>query len=313
MMNNFENILHELERICPCRSNFLMSRITSFGIGGPVKALITPGTKEQLSSAMDIILTDEIAHFVIGKGTNILVNDAGYDGIMIMLDEDFAKIEQIDGGLWSFGAGVSLSEAVSYAAQKGFGGYEQLAGIPGSVGGAVVMNAGAYDVSFHQRLRKLELHEKGEFKKISADLIATDYRKISVPVDSVIVFAEVLLEKTDTEEILHRIEDFNRLRWETQPMDEKSAGCVFKNPPNMHAGKLIDETGLKALQVGEAMVSPIHANFIVNNGHTTAQDVWHLIQKVREHVYRKTGVELELEIIPVGFDNSDIHVQEDRE
>ncbi|MCD6417990.1 UDP-N-acetylmuramate dehydrogenase [bacterium] len=301
-MNRWEKIFENLSNICRAERNYLLSRITSFGVGGEAKVAIFPRTVAELERAMSVIRDSELPHFVIGRGTNLLVADSGYNGIVIFVDGGFDGVERLSDNIWTFGAGALMSAAVKKAAEQGFGGLEELAGIPGSVGGCAKMNASAYGKSFSDNIVFLNVLTRRGIGKISADEIGADYRRTAIENDVIILSAGVSLEEKPPAEIDGRIMEFNRMRVRSQPIDQKSAGCIFKNPEGMHAGALIDEAGLKGKSVGGAMVSQKHANFIINRGKATASDIVELIRYVKNEVMKKFGVELELEVIPLGFD-----------
>jgi UDP-N-acetylmuramate dehydrogenase len=230
----------------------------------------------------------------------VLVRDGGIEGVVLRLVDDFAKIE-IDSGRICAGAGTHLAEVVSRATAAGIGGFEFLSGIPGTVGGAVAGNAGSADEWISERLTELgALDATLEEKKVSAAEIGFGYRSAKIPPATIIT--GVVLEgfSTDVESVRRMVEERLEARRLAQPAAERTAGCVFKNPPGERAGKLIDEAGLKGMQVGGAQVSPMHANYLINAGGATAREMLEIIQLVRTRVMDSYGVNLELEIKVIG-------------
>ncbi|RKZ32884.1 UDP-N-acetylenolpyruvoylglucosamine reductase [bacterium] len=301
MVADVEKVIDEIKGICRVERNYPLSLLTSFGIGGPADLVLFPSSKEQLIRVLQILAETEIPVYVLGKGTNVLASDDGFSGAVVVIGEGLDGIVKLGGGVWVFEAGLSLSRAISTVAKDGFGGLEPLAGIPGSVGGAVAMNAGAYGVEIADELMELEIWMGGSKTKVlrKADLVI-DYRGIGIPSGSVILSAKFELPKVGAKYALERINYFKTLRAESQPIDAKCAGCIFRNPPGLHAGKLIDDAGLKGKQIGGAKISEKHANFIVNVGGATARDVMSLVGLIRDVVYKKFGVKLELEIKILG-------------
>ena len=304
-MNDWENIAATLEGFCAIECDKPFKELTSLGVGGPTKILATPHSREELAELMEFVWSENLTNMVIGRGTNLLASDNGYEGFVIRIDGGFEKVEQLDEGLWLLEAGCPLDSAIKITAESGYAGLENLAGIPGSVGGAVRMNASAYETSFFDRIEKVELlvYQLG-LLEFPADKFSPEYRGITIPESSVIVSATVKLEQADGKSIQEKIEERLSLRAETQPIGERSAGCIFKNPKELHAGKLIEDTGLKGFKVGDAMISPIHANFIINTGNATANDIMKLIRVIRDEVKKKFDVELELEIKVIPGESS---------
>ena len=300
-MTEWKKIASELSKISDAQIERGLAGLTSFGVGGAARLAVFPKSRDELENVMIQLWNRNIKNVVIGRGTNLLIADTGFDGAIVVIDGGIDKVFQTPNGLWIFEAGASLTQAIIAAANSGYAGLENLAGIPGSVGGAVKMNAGAYGVSFADKLVSLELLTNNGFAEINANEIMREYRKINLTNDAVIVSANVQLEKDESRSVIERIENINNTRAQTQPLREKSAGCIFKNPEGMHAGMMIDRAGLKAKRVGGAMVSTIHANFIVNTGNATADDIMKLIETVRKEVLKIFGVMLELEIVTIGF------------
>jgi len=304
-MIDWDNIAKTLEGFCAIERDKPFKELTSLGVGGPAKIVATPHSREELSKLMEFLWSENLTSIVIGKGTNLLASDNGYDGVVIRIDGGFEKVERLDEGLWLFEAGCPLESAIRTTAEAGYAGLENLAGIPGSVGGAVRMNASAYETSFFDRIEKVELlvYQLGFFE-FPSEKLSPEYRSIDIPANAIIISTTVKLEPIDSGFIQERIDEKLSLRAETQPISERSAGCIFKNPSGLHAGKLIEDTGLKGFKVGDAMISHIHANFIVNAGNATADDIMKLIEIISNEVEKKFAVELELEIKVIPGESS---------
>jgi len=287
---DWDKISADLSQIADVEREKPLAEMTSFGIGGPARVVAQPMDRDEIEAVIEYLWRSEVPFF------------EGFDGVVVGASYDLGEIREIEEGLWRWGAGVSLWRAISRAAERCFGGIEPLAGIPGSVGGAVVMNASAYGVSFFDVVKTVELllPERG-YVRLSAEELAPDYRGAKIPEGALIVAAEAQLVEKEPEKIRSEITDYLSRRAKTQPVNERSAGCVFKNPPGMHAGKLIDECGLKGYSVGGAQVSEVHANFIINRGGARASDVVAIIRHIRRTVFKKFGVQLELEIKTLGF------------
>lgn len=303
-MMNWDDIAGALSTMCHIEREKKLSEITSLCVGGPARIVAHPKRKSQIESVLRYIWENDLKYIAIGRGTNLLPADDGYDGVVIVIDGGINKVSYVADELWLFEAGASLSTAIMTAAREGFRGLEALAGIPGSVGGAAKMNAGAYDVSFWQKTKSVELLTQTGPRKINASSVDAEYRRTTIPAGAVITSLLVELEKGSPAEIIRQIERFNSRRAETQPINERSAGCIFKNPAGMHAGMLIEKAGLKGKRIGGAMISPLHANFIINTGDATAEDIVKLIETIQETVQKKFGITLELEVIKVGFEQS---------
>jgi UDP-N-acetylmuramate dehydrogenase len=268
---------------------------TSFKVGGPARYFFEADSVESLKEVVRYCHERAMPWTVIGGGTNLLVSDAGYDGCIIKLAGLLGAVTTRPGGL-SAGAGASVAALVSTAAEEGLGGAECLVGIPGTVGGALAMNAGgAYGCigdfvsSVHCMTASLEgMH-------FPREQIGFGYRSSSLG-EHVILTADFALRKADAGQVREKMRAILKKRLATQPMGEPSAGCIFKNPPGDFAGRLIEEAGLKGAAVGAASVSEKHANYIINDGGATADDILALIHLIQEKVKDTFGVALELEI-----------------
>ncbi len=272
---------------------------TSLGLGGPADIYAECNSFPELKAVLAQCRKDKFTFFIIGGGTNLLVKDGGYRGACIKLAGDFTGIE-LSGGLLSCGAGALLSKALSFAAEAGLSGLEKLAGIPGTVGGAVCGNAGTRQGEIKDAVASVSVID-GDFaeKMVPVSSVKFGYRSSDIPGKGLIITGvKFKLVPGKPEEIKAISAAIIAERNKTQPKG-KSAGSVFKNPEGKAAGKLIDECGLKGLKVGGAEVSRLHANYIINSG-TAASDVLDLIKTIKRVVQEKTGIALQEEIKIVG-------------
>ena len=280
-----------------------MSRHTSFSIGGPADCLIIPQDIEDLRK---IILFSKKRKFplkVLSQGTNLLVRDRGVRGAVIKLGKGFEGIK-FSGDRLLAGAAVRLSTLIKLAAPKGLGGLEFAVGIPGTLGGAIVTNAGTGALSISQRLMSIRVMSgEGRVKDREVKDLNFDYRGCHLKKNSIILDAKLRLERIKEDEILRRMNTFLEKREKTQPLGTANAGCIFKNPNSRTpAGSLIEKAGLKGKRIGGAVISKVHANFILNLGKTKAEDVLTLMKIIKEEVKKKTGIDLEPEIEIWGED-----------
>ena len=280
------------------RERVPLSGYSTFRVGGPARCLLEPTSIEQLILCLRTANDFGIGYLVIGKGSNLLFPDEGLDGAII-LTTGVREILPEPGGFYAT-AGVSLASAAAFARDAGLTGFEFAHGIPGTVGGAVLMNAGAYGTEMANVVSRVEAYRisKGERKMLSERECAFGYRTslFAQDADWVVLGASVRLVPGDREKISSRMEELAARRRQSQPLEYPSAGSVFKRPEGRFAGKLIEDCGLKGLRIGGAEVSMKHAGFIVNRGKATAADVCRLIDEIRERVLRETGVELKPEI-----------------
>ncbi|MCQ2506266.1 MAG: UDP-N-acetylmuramate dehydrogenase [Lachnospiraceae bacterium] len=285
------------------RENELLSEHTSFKVGGPCIAMVNTVTCKLLKAVLAFLKENDIKYFILGNGSNLIVSDEGFDGVVIRLTGEFETLkideEQFEGnGLVTAGANILLPKMITFVSRKGFGGMEALHGIPGTVGGALYMNASAYEKSIADYLVEVEvLDVNGEVVRRKKDELNLSYRhSIFMENGDIILFAWFMLPICQRILLYTLIEDYDRRRREKQPLNFPSAGSVFKRPVGHYAGKLIEEAGLKGTKVGGAMVSEKHAGFIVNTGNATAKDVLDLIEIVKKKVYENSGVMLEEEV-----------------
>lgn len=274
---------------------------TSFKVGGPADYMVTPENLEELEKVIAFCRDKKLNFFILGLGSNILVRDKGIRGIVVKLGNGFKNVT-IDGEQISAEAGISLSDLAREAAGHGLGGLEFAEGIPGSLGGAVVMNAGAYGGEMKDILMEVTaISQDGDIKKYFPDEMSMTYRKSTFQLNGDTVISAVLkLHKDNVESIQARMEDFARRRKEKQPLEYPSAGSTFKRPPNHFVGPMIEELGLKGYQIGGAQVSTKHAGFIINAGNATASDVLALIDFIQKRVKERYSVELQPEIKVIG-------------
>jgi len=284
-----------------------MSGHTSFKIGGPADAYASPSSVKDLAMLLRFCLEHEVPYLMLGKGSNLLVSDEGVRAVVISM-ERFTRITR-DGQFVSAFAGVSLRELCEYAQKEGLAGLEFASGIPGSVGGAVFMNAGAYGGEIRDMLycSKCLIPEVGELqgdypvKHLKAADHCFGYRSSALQKRGLIAISSVFkLVEDDPQSILERMQDLDRQRWDKQPMDLPSAGSVFKRPEGYFTGKLVDDCGLRGFRIGDAMVSDKHCGFIVNVGTATAKEVMQVIRHVQDTVFQRFGVHLETEIRLIG-------------
>jgi len=284
-----------------------MKNHTSLKIGGPADVLAMPQDVFSLINMHAALKRNKIPVLPLGGGTNILVRDRGIEGVVIS-SKSFRRIGVVsrdDSYVYvTVEAGALLQRLVHYTKENGYSGIEGFAGIPGTVGGAIFGNAGAFGCEIKDVLVSVEIMDtEGKIKKIKADQIAFRYRSSGILPGEFILSAEIKLTAGSTEEVSSRIEDFLNIKKEKQPIWEPSAGCVFKNPSGVSAGKLIDESGCKGMRIGDVEVSNLHANFFINKGRASASDFIRLMEEVADRVKTKSGILLEPEIKIVGRSN----------
>ncbi|MFA9557365.1 UDP-N-acetylmuramate dehydrogenase [Evansella sp. AB-rgal1] len=302
-MNNLVKILQDLQ-VGKVTENEPLKNHTTWKIGGPAKILFEPSSIDGLQKAMVEIIKRKVPWFVIGRGSNLLISDEGIDGIVIKLGEQTASFTQ-EGETLKVEAGYSLIKLATIISKKGYSGLEFAGGIPGSVGGAVFMNAGAHGSDISKILTKAHvLLPDGTFKWYTNEEMEFSYRTSKLQKEKGICVEAVFeLKKGDKETITKEMQGNKDYRRETQPWSYPCCGSVFRNPLPNHAGKLIEEAGLKGYSIGDAEVSTMHANFIVNKGNATAQNVLDLIDYIKETIKKKYGVTMHTEVELVGSVN----------
>ena len=280
-----------------------MSRHTTFRIGGEAACFIRISSEEQLRKLIPYFENVGVEYFVLGKGSNLLVGDKGYPGVILQISDACQQIEAEENRL-QVQAGAALSKVALFAMERGLEGLEFAAGIPGTVGGGVVMNAGAYGGEMKQVVESVRvLSSEGEILTLDNDTMEFGYRTSIIRNRNFTVLSVTFrLREGNREEIRARIEDFQKRRMEKQPLNYPSAGSTFKRPEGYFAGKLISDAGLKGFTCGGACVSEKHAGFVVNKGNATAADVIKLTDEVSEKIYELNGVKLELEVKKLGFE-----------
>ena len=278
-----------------------MSEHTTFKIGGLADVLIFPSSIEEVINVLKLVNENKIPYEILGNGSNVLVRDKGIRGAVIKFDNQFADIKRNETKL-IVGAGAKLKDVSNFAAENGLSGIEFAVGIPGSIGGAVFMNAGAYGGEMKNVISRVRaVSNDGECTILCGNELDLGYRH-SIFQDNGYAICEIELQLAEgnVDEIKNAMEDFTQRRESKQPLDYPSAGSTFKRPKGYFAGTLIDKTGLKGLRVGDAMVSNKHAGFVVNAGHATAEDVLNLIEEVKRRVYETHGVRLSPEVRIIG-------------
>ncbi|MBQ9007077.1 MAG: UDP-N-acetylmuramate dehydrogenase [Atopobiaceae bacterium] len=278
-----------------------MKEHTTFKIGGPADLFVMPDDQDEIVEVLNACRAAGAPFFVLGCGSDLLVSDEGYHGVIISLTEGLIGVS-VDGKEMSCQAGVGLREASEMACELGLSGLEFACGIPGSIGGACFMNAGAYDGCIADVLKSVRvLKADGTVDTLGVDELDLGYRKSRIADEGMVVLsATFALKRGDSEEIRERMDDLTRRREEKQPLELPSAGSTFKRPEGYFAGKLITDAGLKGWQSGGAAVSKKHAGFVVNVGGATAADVHAVIEHVQDEVERQFGVRLEPEVRFLG-------------
>lgn len=284
-----------------------LAKFTSFRIGGPADLIAEPGTTQELARLVHYLALEEIPYVILGAGTNVLFDDAGFRGAVVRtgfiygfeVDENGSEYARV-----TVAAGVPLASVVSRASRLAWQGLEPLWGIPGSWGGAIATNAGAGSACIGDYLISMDLlNERGEIVTLAREDIRYEYRIMHIPQKHVITAGTLKLKRGDLESIRQELETARSRRRGTQPWDKPSAGCVFKNPSGQEpAGALLDRLGLKGVTIGDAQVSEVHANFIINRGNASAADVLELIRLIRRLVREEAHLDLNLEIRVVGVE-----------
>jgi len=280
-----------------------MKDYTSFRVGGPADCMVFPENSEELMKLIAFAKAESLPITIMGYGTNLLVKDGGIRGITINMSKGFKNIEIEQAGSDVFiiaGSGVPLAKIVRLGMNHGWSGIEPLSAIPGSLGGAVSMNAGTKEGAIEGIVEAVWVMEGERERLIPREGLKFDYRSVNIPRNHPVVKVKLKLHQDDGEKVRLRIQENLKYRKDTQPLTERSAGCIFKNPKKISAGKLIDDLGLKGVRVRGAKISEKHANFIVNTGNATAKDILALIELVREKVKEERNILLETEVIILG-------------
>ena len=277
---------------------------TSLGVGGRIDALVFPDSVADLAEAVAFLWANQIPFLPVGNWTNLIVRDGGYRGVLLSL-AGMHGLQRSDGSDGSIcleaEAGLPLAELVGVAVREALTGAEFCAGIPGSVGGAVRMNAGAYGSEIKDICTSVRLLNPGEgIRTVTRDSLSFSYRNLDLPAETIIIGAAFHLRRGEGDRIAGRVREIISLRREKHPLEFRNAGSVFKNPPAVPAGRLIDEAGLKGMRIGDAQISEKHGNFIVNRGEATAEEIIRLIDLIQKRVFEMTGYALETEVRIIG-------------
>lgn len=293
-----------------------MSEHTTFKIGGNAKILVQISSEDEIVEIIRLLRDNNVDYYIIGNGSNLLVSDNGYDGVIIELLDGYSDIELLDADELETEcsdkdeyvyvkalAGTRMLKIGKFMAEKSLEGFECLGGIPGTVGGAVVMNAGAYggnisDVLLYARV----ITKEGNILRLNAEELELGYRTSNIEKNGYIISSVVLkMKKGNSEEIKARISDYTQRRTGKQPLEYPSAGSTFKRPEGHFAGQLIDEAGLRGYKSGGAQISVKHAGFVINTGDATAEDVINVITHAQEEVFKRNNIRLETEVKRLGF------------
>ncbi len=279
-----------------------MENHTSLHIGGEADYFVEPATLEEVQEVVSLCKIEKVPYYIMGNGSNLLVSDLGFHGLILKLGDNFSKISVLDNHTVVAQAGVLLSRLANVVANHSLTGFEFASGIPGTLGGAVTMNAGAYDGEMKQCLvRSRVMDEEGNVLELNHDEMELGYRSsILQKKNYILLEAEILLTPGDQQLIRQKMSDLNTQRREKQPLDQYSAGSTFKRPQGHFAGKLISDAGLRGYQVGGAAVSEKHCGFVINKDHATAKEFLTVIEDVVRIVDEKFGVRLEPEVKFLG-------------
>lgn len=278
-----------------------MMKHTTFRVGGNADYFINPHTNKEIRDIVRLCRKSEIEYYILGNGSNLLVSDEGYRGVVIQIYKNMSLIK-IENNTVYAQAGVLLSKLAKKACESGLKGIEFASGIPGTLGGAVTMNAGAYGGEMQDIVRLVTvMKQTGEIIELKKKDMQFGYRTSTIMENEYIVLeVEIELEAGSISEIMARCGELKRSRLEKQPLEYASAGSTFKRPEGYFAGKLIMDAGLRGYSIGDAQVSEKHCGFIINKGNATAAEIYELIQSVRQRVYEKFGVNLEAEVKMLG-------------
>lgn len=297
-----DNFLDDLKSICKnVRENEPMSRHTTFRVGGGAQIFAEVSDKEQVCAVIRLCKSKNVPYMIIGNGSNLLVSDLGIDGVVIHINGDMSEM-RVDGNVITAQCGIQLSRLAHIAEENSLTGLEFASGIPGTLGGGICMNAGAYGGELKDVVRSVSyIDENGDIKTAEGGELDFSYRH-SMFSGRQCAAVECIMElkKGNKEEISALMSEYRKRRAEKQPLDMPSAGSTFKRPAGYFAGQLIESAGLKGFSVGGAQVSQKHAGFVVNTGDATAEDIETLIQLVRERVFESSGVMLEPEVKITG-------------
>ncbi|MFN8176537.1 MAG: UDP-N-acetylmuramate dehydrogenase [bacterium] len=304
MMGGTATLAGELEKIAglKVRTDVPLGKLTTFKIGGPAAIVVTPESEDALASAVPKLVESGVPIFVLGNGSNLLVSDAGFDGVVIRIASALGALESRPPDRLRIGAGCLWSRVLRHVVEEGWTGLEFGAGIPGTLGGAVATNAGTRGGQTADRLVEVRgVDRNGALRTLARAEIPFVYRNGPLPEGFVVTSTLFDVGREDPAKVEETIRGYQAERRRDQPEREPSAGCVFKNPPGASAGRMIDQAGLKGMREGAAVISPVHGNFIINEGGASAADVLRLVERIRERIRVDFGLDLELEVRLLGF------------
>jgi len=295
--------LMELEDVQVTIDGPLAKRV-SMKVGGPAETLVAPLTPEAAAKVWGIATNSSLPVTVLGGGTNVVISDKGIPGIVIDLEPGFNYLREHpaeDGSsMWEVGAGAGTGKIVNRALTRGLKGPEVLAGVPGTMGGALIMNAGGHEGEIKSVVNRVLIVHEGEVKWLSNEEAGFEYRASNFPKGCYILGCELGLTPGNKAALKAQVKEHQRRRRETQPLQFPNSGSIFKNPPGDHAGRLIEEAGCKGMQLGQAQVSELHANFIINLGGASASDIIQLARQIQRKVFQNAKVKLEFEVKLLG-------------
>ena len=303
-MGSIEHTAHEMGQVVSAktviRRNEPLARRTTLRVGGPADLYVEPASEQDLAALLLFCAEHKLAFFILGRGSNLLVKDGGFRGVALSLGQPFFTQVELAGTHFRCGAGARLKAVAVEAKRQNIAGFEFLEGIPGSVGGALRMNAGAMGGAMFDLVESVRLMDfSGRTEDRPAHDLPVEYRSCQLLKTNIAISALLRGRPGARETIEYRMNEFSRKRWQTQPA-APSAGCMFKNPPSIPAGKLIDELGLKGTRVGGAVVSREHGNFVINEGGATARDFLELIGLLKRRARDERGIELQTEVEIIG-------------
>ena len=303
-----KNIIKKIENDSSslCMVDEPLKKHTTYGIGGPADLMVFPNNKEDLIRVIEIINENNMQLTILGSGSNILVSDNGIRGVVISLKKSLKEVNVNENILYAE-CGAMLGKIVRLAVRNNLIGLENLNGVPGTLGGALIMNAGAWGGEISENLVNVELiNSKNELKKVPKKDINFSYRKSSFDKNDILLSAEFNLKKAEKNLIKENFSKAQSGRTSSQPLDKRSAGSLFKNPRNNSAGKLLDNAGLKGFSIGGAKISEKHANFFINDGNASSSEMLQLIKKAHKEVKKQFDIDLSLEVKLIGFDADEI-------
>jgi len=295
--------------IAGIEENVPLAPMTSYRIGGPADYFTQPSRIQELIRALEWAKNEDQQVFIMGAGTNVLFSDGGYKGLIVQMRQFNSDLgEPSADGIWEISSGAMLTSLVRRAIWRGYEGIEDLAGIPGTLGGALRMNAGAFKQEISQTLTDIDiLSDEFEVQRLNAANIGFAYRKAPGLAGKTIISARLQLRQCNRDDLIDRMRSILQLRREKQPLQFASCGSVFKRPEGDFAGRLIEEAGLKGLTCSDAQISDKHANFFINKGNASATDLLYIIKAAKKKVKEEFDVELKREVILLGFTEEELN------